>query len=240
MKEIDISMETMRGKFNGETPLKDLFVSIEEELQTEGFVVCQYVLNGMNLTEDDEQRLGASTLGEIRELKVKYETPSHLFGEILKGWIEEIPGLVKQADELAAAARALELDTKMPRFIRFVENAQLLVESLISVRAVVNLEGFGVLTEWEKVEKEFNVAIGEALESFRSKDMNLLADVLEYDTAEGLQKWFDLLQRIDGSLSNDAKPGDSFELFRRHPGEEANSSGGEPAAGVLAGEAQQD
>lgn len=236
MKEIDISLETMRERFTGETSLKDLFVSIEEELQNEGFVVCQYVLNGMNLTEDDEQRLGVSKLVEVRELKVKYETPSALFGEILKGWIDEIPGLIKQADELAATARAMELDTKMPRFIRFVENAQLLVESLISVRAVVNLEGFGVLPEWEKVEREFNVAIGEALESFRAKDMNLLADVLEYDTADGLQKWFDLLNRIDGSLSNDAKPGDPIQLFRRNQGEEADPVGGEPAAGTVAGE----
>lgn len=236
MKEIDISLETVREKFTGETALKDLFVSIEKELQDEGFVVCQYVLNGMNLTEDDEQRLGVSKLGEVRELKVKYETPAALFGEILKGWVEEIPGLIKQADELAAAARAQELDTKMPRFIRFVENAQLLVESLISVRAVVNLERFGVLPEWEKVEREFNVAIGEALDGFQAKDMNLLADVLEYDTADGLQKWFDLLNRIDGSLKDDANSGDPIQLFRTPPGAEADPAGGESPAGTLAGD----
>lgn len=203
MKELELSLDAIREKYQKETPLSDLFVSIEKELQDAGFVVCQYVLNGMNLSEDDEKRLGASTVQEIEDLRVKYSTPSSLLASILSGWMAEIPMLIQQSDELSSSARELKLDAKMPHFIRFIENSQLLVESLISLRTVVNLEGLGIAEVWHSVEIEFNAAIAEALDSFQKKDLNQLADVLEYDIAHSLQKWFDLLKQIDESLKDD-------------------------------------
>lgn len=217
MIERVISNQTLREKYSEFSDLKSLIRTIETELQADGFVVCQFVLNGMTLSEDDEKRMEKASVNEIKELVIRYQNLDELLDSLLRGWIEEIPKLVAQADELSQEAREQRLDQKLTPLVRFVDSCQFLVDSLNSFRTIIEVEAIAEGNRWGVLEQKFQSSVGELLNAFEKKDYVLVADVLEYDVADALQNWFDLLAQIEHSLkSGQGNSGPtSFSLFRR-------------------------
>jgi hypothetical protein len=217
MIERIISSENLREKYSELPDLKSLIRTIETELQSDGFVVCQFVLNGMTLSEEDEKRMETATFSEIKELIIRYQNLDELLDSLLKGWIEEIPKLIAQADELSKDAREQRLDQRLTPLVRFVDSCQFLADSLNSFRTIIQVEIIAEENRWAILEKNFQTAVAELLTAFEQKDYVLVADVLEYDVADALQNWFDLLAQIEHSLkSGQGNSGPtSFSLFRR-------------------------
>jgi hypothetical protein len=183
--------------------LKDLMGSIENQMQTTGEVVCQYVLNGMTLREDDEKRLSEIKLDEIETLEVRSEKPTALLFDILKNWETEIPRIIEQTDHLASNLRAHGPEGQYTAFVNLIDSCQFLIESLVSIDSVVETAAFLPRENWLKNEKEIADAIGQALSSFEKKDFSLLGDILEYDLANSLQSWFDLLKGLNRRLQEE-------------------------------------
>lgn len=217
MIEKVISSNDIANQFQGIADLKSLIGAIENQLQADGFVVCQFVLNGMTLSEQDEKRLHGASVNEIKELVVRYQNLDALLDSLLNGWIDEVPRLIAQADELSRSSRSLELEHKLTPLVRFVDSCQFLVDSLNSFRTIIQVEALSGGDKWSDLERNFQSAVAELLTAFERKDYALVADVLEYDVADALQNWFDLLNKIEHSLRSGAGESEprSFSLFRR-------------------------
>ena len=183
--------------------LKELMGAIENKMQVHGEVVCQYVLNGMALKEEDELRLSAIKVEEIETLEVRSERPTALLFEILKNWEIEIPRIIIQTDKLAELIRAQGPEGHYTAFVNLIDSCQFLIESLVSVDSVIETGLFLSRDLWIQNEKIMAEAIGQALDAFERKDYAQLGDVLEYDLANSLQAWFDLLKDLNHSLQEE-------------------------------------
>lgn len=216
MREEIISLSELQPELATSSLLRDLIQKIEGDYQKKGYVICQFVINGMPLSELDEERLQGISLSEIESLAVRYETPEELLTALILGWLKEIPHQIEQADALAEASRHLRLEAHLGNFVKFVDNCQFLVDSLISFRAIIDLKILNIETIWNQTELQFTHSIQEGLAAFEKKDFVLLGDVLEYDIADSLQNWFDLLRQIEESLRDENGTGQavSFEIFK--------------------------
>ena len=202
--------------------LGEVFKKIESELETFGYVVCQYQVNGLSFSEGDEAKFAELKTEEIFQIEFKFETPTILLTSVLKNWLEEIPRMVEQSDALVLEMKTNGLKGNYSKLVQLVDNCQTLVDSLISLRSIIQVKNFGIEERWQLQENAFAITISETLAAFEKKDFTLMADVIEYDVAEGLNKWASLLSDLLNAIESQNRSGTKEEnddlrkrLFKR-------------------------
>lgn len=188
-------------QFPNLTDLSQVFDAFEKKFEKEGQVICQFRINGLQLTEADEMKAKFVSMSEVENVEILVDTPANLLEAVIVNWIDEIPSMIKKTDEIAARFRQEGFQTQYTPFVKVVDACQFLIDSLLSIQS---LKGTGAVVgsaEWRKLEAGTVKAIGESLAAFEKKDANWLADVLEYDLANALQNWYELLKKIDGKFS---------------------------------------
>lgn len=219
MNTTAINKQNLITEFGNSTPLKVVFEKIHLQWQERGEVVCQFRINGMNLTEADEGRLAQATLEEVQTFEVDSQRPDDLLQAVLQNWVNELPTLITNADQLAQEIRFEGIEGKLSSFVNLVDTCQFLIDSLLTLGGVVQTQAWTQGEQWVENEKLTARAIGEALAAFEKKDFTLLAEVVEYDLGHSLQVWLELLkgflQKVIDERTKDPRVGD--RLFKKDP-----------------------
>lgn len=202
-------------QFPGLTDLSQVFAAFEKKFEEEGQVICQFRINGLQFNEADEMKAKFVSMTEIENVEILVDTPANLLEAVIMNWIEELPGMIEKTDAIAESFRKEGFQIQYTPFVRIVDSCQFLIDSLLSIQSLRGQDKIVGSAEWRKLEASTVKAIGESLGAFEKKDANWLADVLEYDLANSLQNWYELLKKIDGKFT---------EL------EQSNSTQAEPAA----------
>lgn len=202
MSEINFSGADLQKKFGTEATLGSVFRAIENDLKRTGEVVCQFKVNGLTLDEASEQRLAAALLKEVETLDVTSQKPSDILRGVLGNWCLQLPKMIEKNDQLSTNLRFKGLDGQLTLLIAFIDDCQLLVDSLISIDQVFPHIDIVQSGTWKSAQRQMALAIGEALAAFQKKDFTQLADILEYDMGHTLQVWWDILTRLQESTGN--------------------------------------
>jgi hypothetical protein len=94
MERYKVTGSELREFYKTETQLGRVFMDIERELKSNNQVVCQFIVNGMELKENDEQRFSAISLNEIETLEYLSEGSEVLVESVLNSWIDALPELI--------------------------------------------------------------------------------------------------------------------------------------------------
>lgn len=208
MNSLNLSQKQILEGYLDCQSLGQLFKKLEEELFAKGQVVCQFRVNGMNLTEEDEKRLSTAPLDEVQALEVGFQAPETLIGGALDSWCRDLPFLLQHADEMAGQFRFKKVDGSLRDFVQLIDECQMLVDSLIAMDSLLAHHSVVSSERWKKTEAMMAQAIGEALQAFQKKDFTQLADILEYDIGHCLQTWLELLTEVKATLNgNEQKAG---------------------------------
>lgn len=194
MNTTALDKSNLISQFGQDATLSVIFEKIHLQWQEKGEVICQFRINGMNLSEADEGRLAQATLGEVVTIEVDSERPADLLQAVLQNWVTELPTLITNADQLSQEIRFEGIEGKLSSFVNLVDSCQFLVDSLVTLEGVVQTQSWTQSEQWIENEKLTARAIGEALAAFEKKDFNLLSEVVEYDLGHSLQVWLDLLK----------------------------------------------
>lgn len=181
--------------------LSELFGAIEQKILGDGQVVCQFRVNGMNFSENDEKRAEEMAMADIENVEILVDTPLNLLGSVIQNWLEDLPRLIERSDELSSGLRNDGMQSQYTPFVRLIDNCQFLTDSLLSIRSFPIAADIVGLPKWEEAEKAMAKAVGECFQAFEKKDSNWLADVIEYDLANCLQNWHGLLGGLHGKVS---------------------------------------
>lgn len=193
--------ETILNEFPALNNLSELFGAIEQKTLEGGQVVCQFRVNGMNFSENDEKKAQEMAIKDIEFVEILVDTPMNLLASVIQNWIEDLPRLIERSDLLASGIREKGLEANYTPFVRLIDDCQFLTDSLLSIRTFPIAAEFVGRPEWEEGEKAMAKSVGESLQSFEKKDSNWLADVIEYDLASCLQNWHGLLGGLHGKIS---------------------------------------
>lgn len=191
--------------------LGSLMKAFEEEFLKKGEVICQFKLNGMTLSEEDEVRLSKVNLEEIQTIEIESENPTSLLFGLLDNWIQELPLLIKNVDELSKEIKFEGIEGHLKSFVDLIDSCQFLMESLIHLKNIVRTD---LIPEkmWAENESLTARAIGEALTCFEKKDFVQLSEILEYDLGHSLQNWYEQLIIVRNLLQEEsAQDGKKFE-----------------------------
>jgi hypothetical protein len=196
MRKIKMESAVLSQKYGNLKNLKDLFQEVEREFYQTDEVVCRFIIDGHEVEESAESRLGETGVDQINTLEVHVQTVEKVISAVIENWIERMPQLIVSTENLSKHIRFNGSDGSLPFFVELIDNCQLLVESLMSISSVLQSKLSTIDEKWRTCEKSMAQVIGEALLAFEKKDYNQLSDVLEYDLANSLQTWQELLKNL--------------------------------------------
>jgi hypothetical protein len=209
MNTLKINRDELRDKYPKLDSLGEVIRHFESEFTKTGQVICQFKINGLDLTEEDEVRFQDLSSEEIDQMEINFQTPENLLLGLLDGWLEKTPRLIEQADNLASHIRFKGIEGQFKILVDLVDDAQLLVDSLLSIDSLFSRFDVVTSAKWQSNEAAMAASVGQTLNAFQGKDFNLLADVLEYDLSHCLQVWLELMTALRKEVDL------SFELAKR-------------------------
>lgn len=170
--------------------LGDLIEAVSKWAVSKGRVVCSITVNGIKLRdEEEEKKFSAMKTVEIQEFKIETQTPEALLDESLISCYDHLLRLIEVYEKTAYLFRIQDIayadkyhETALKGFYHFFEH--------ISNYAVVYTSLRGELTAtWKELESKLPAVLSQVLAAYEKKDYHLVADLLEYDLLELLEKW---------------------------------------------------
>jgi hypothetical protein len=196
MSHLSINQAELLKVFDPQTELDLIIKHFEEEFEKKGEVICRIRINDLNLTEDDEQRFRSTPLSKIQLFEVETEDPYQLFKDVLSYWKTHLPALITSADRLSQNLRFKSLDQSATELSKFIDQSHLLVNSLNSISSLCQHRSISLPLRWGPSELKLWKAFNELLDSFNEKNTNVMADTIEYDLADSLQTWQEVLTEM--------------------------------------------
>jgi len=196
------SQEQLLSQFPHCVTLADLFRAVEKTAEVQGRVVCQFRINGVNFTEADEKKLEPLGMAEVNLVEVLVDTPENLLNSVILNWIEELPRMVIQCDQISTALRDDGFNVQYTPIVRLIDSCQFLNESLVSMKSFSSVQSLLDEAMWNQATDQTSKAVSETVTAFEKKDSNWVADVIEYDLASSLQRWQEVLRDLYGNLTS--------------------------------------
>ncbi|XGC81389.1 hypothetical protein ACES2L_02680 [Bdellovibrio bacteriovorus] len=227
MERFKVSGDDLRNFYQGNIELGQVFSDIESDLRSTNQVVCRYIVNGLEIAESEEAKFATVTLEQIETLEYLTENSRDLTSIVLKGWIEALPELIQNTENLAQRMRTQGFTGLLKSIHDLVSNCEYLIDSTVMIKSTMG-DQFLVTSpvDWFKAEEESKRTVTEALQALENKDFVLLADVLEYDLNNVLQMWLDHLRMLEKSLNGEYTGPNSIDTNQIR----SNSMGGKRIA----------
>ena len=171
--------------------LDSLIEVAEERARENGFVVCAVEVNGLKLSEADEQKFASTGISEIHHFRAHGLDQQQIVGDTITSLLQLLPLYEKAALDLSVALRQGNLTNELiTHFAYFVGDIQLFNDSVLRLHNF----GLGVPSEWERAFAQLSSSVRQILESFEKRDTVLLADLLEYELTRCFNDWQDVLR----------------------------------------------
>ena len=167
------------GTYPNTTTLKDLISESEKQAETEACVVCRVEVNGLALTEEDEERLAGSNVKEILSFSAYGQTVTSLEADTVKSVVSFLPLLQRHALEISENLRTHGFGPGLPSMF-----AQL-VDDLQTLNNYFQRRSSDAAQDYSR----FHRLLTGLITAFGERDSVLLADLLEYELTACLNDW---------------------------------------------------
>lgn len=194
MDRFTVSGESLRKHYNENTTLDMVFSDIEKELRVHKRVVCQFIVNGLELSESEESDYSKMRLKDVQSLEYLAEDSGQLVSGVMKGWVEALPELIQSCDGLSKRLRNSGAINCTAEVQHLIQNLEIFISSLNSLRLLLTNISVERAKKWDTMTDITRKAIIEVSQAIIDKKMSTLADIIDYDLAHALQLWFETLQ----------------------------------------------
>lgn len=200
MERYKVSGSDLRDFYQEDIQLEKVFGDIERDLRSENRVVCQYIVNGFELNQEDEGHFSQYHLSDVETLEYLSENSLDLLDGVIRGWIEALPELIQFSEAIARRMRIEGIKPLAQVTRELVQNCETLVQSIYTIRSALGTQIQKDPIAWSKSEEESKRAILEAIVALDKQDFVQLADVIEYDLSHSLQTWREHLTELENAL----------------------------------------
>ena len=181
MEKFSITGADLREFYAADTELEQVFSDVEKDLYELKHVVCQYIVNGLRLSDKDEAKFAKVPLAEVESLEYIAAPADSMVWDVTKGWLEALPELMEAAEKISNHLRGGKKAGQLREIHQLLENVEYLMSSLIDIKGLLAEDVRRVQEAWDPAEQQSHLTVRQCLEAVDKKDFVILADVLEYD-----------------------------------------------------------
>lgn len=193
MDRFKITGDKLVNFYEKETKLMQVFKDIEMDLKATNQVVCQYIINGRELSETDESNFHEMSLGDVITLEYLSENINELLIDVLAGWLDAFPEMIGHTEKISSQIRFDGVQKSFKNIQVLLENYEYLISSIISIKNLVGNSAAAGLSMLFDAEEKTKTTLSEAITAIEKKDFVCLADIVEYELITSLQIWEKLL-----------------------------------------------
>lgn len=184
--------EMLNVSFDNCETLAEVVTVAEEKARQQGRVVCGVLLNGKRLNESDEAQMGTMSVANIHSLSFETEDPEELVISTVKTQLALIDEIERMGNEVAIAFRGPDIGRAQSLLINWLDSCKWLTDALVVMKGAQNWLAIDK-SSWAEGEKQFQIMISQILAAVEREDFVELADTLQYELANGLAGWRNLL-----------------------------------------------
>jgi len=196
MDRFKITGDKLVGFYGSETKLMQVFKDIELDLKATNQVVCQYIINGKEISEVDENSYQDMNLNDIQTLEYLSEKINELLIDVLASWLDAFPEMIGNTEKISSQIRFDGVQKSFKNIQVLLENYEYLISSIISIKSLVGDSAAAGLAILSEAEEKTKATLSEAITAIEKKDFVCLADIVEYELITSLQIWEKLLSDL--------------------------------------------
>ncbi len=208
MKRFKVAGDVLRQQYPEATKLEKIFFDIERELDQKKMVVCQFILNGKPVEEDDEALVSQQFIEKIHTLEFLCQQTESLIFEIVSSWRDALPELYNylqstdpaKVDEDGAA--------------QLSENYEMFMDSMVSLRKFLGNKVSAGFVQWASLEHQ-SLETQKKLETlFLQKKFYEQLITARTEIMPQLNEWEKIL-KVVSALQNQASHGPVAPIRRK-------------------------
>ncbi|MEO0334755.1 MAG: hypothetical protein AAF202_00055 [Pseudomonadota bacterium] len=195
MIERSWSRQDIQSEFSDCGSLEEIIEKVTQERRKANELVCDIRVNGEFLSEERERELAGLARGELEQLEIMSQSQEELVVSSLETQMELIVSLKAQVVQCYSGFRTQGAEESYSIFCTVLEGCQFLAEALGLIKQnLIAIEVSLSEVKWQQAEEKFQASVRELLQAYEIKDIQLAADVLEYELGESLGGWEQVLK----------------------------------------------
>lgn len=203
MKRMHISKSSWEALVPDAEHLEQVVRGLESTLCRDGEVITRLTVNGLALTEIDEERLAQTPRSEVQDIDVEISNVTDLITETIES-SKLFSGSLKDLSlRLADQLRFEETQETHQKMGTLIEGLQSLVTAGTLIDQVLQT-GHDKLPGWEELNQGLALQLRGMEGSYSQRDFVLLADQIEYDLSRILDEYSNTLgKKLDTSTASE-------------------------------------
>ena len=188
MEIFKITKADLADFFEPHTTISEIFTWLETDFMTQSKLVCQFIINGRELTEVEEIDWAGKPFEIINDIQVKVQDERDLVGDVVGAWLEALPEIVGFIESIAKQNAQGTKTFHVKELLKLVHQQETFVSSLMSLKAPLKRFGLQV-SDWDSAEKTLHAYVMQCVKHLETKNFVQLIETLEYDGAHALEQW---------------------------------------------------
>jgi hypothetical protein len=199
------SGDEIRNLYPDALSLSEVLLRVEKTVGEMGEVVCEYEINGVTLSEAEEQRFAQTSAREIQILCVRSQKPLKLLDDSIVGCLEYIDKILLTLEDASKLFRLGDVHGAHECHRKCISASEVFVEMITHYKiAYQSLKG-GLPPSWSALEISMLSTLTGIFEEYGKKNYILVADLLEYDLSNIYSSWKEELAGLERHGSSETK-----------------------------------
>lgn len=201
MEIYKITKTDLADFFEPHATISEIFTWLETDFMMQSKLVCQFIINGYELSESDEIDWAAKPLDIINDIQVKVQDERDLVGDVVEAWLDAIPEIIGFIESIAKQTSEGTKTFNVKEILKLVHQQETFVSSLMSLKAPLKRYGLEI-QDWDAAEKGLHEYVVQCVKHLEKKNFVQLIETLEYDGASALEQWRIILSTMKEKIGS--------------------------------------
>lgn len=190
------SNDEVRQQFANCATLREVIQNLEKKAWDSGQIVCEVKINGIVLSENEENQFAETLTQSIGTLEILTRTPSELVNDAVRSYQDFIPEIKTASLECSEKFREQNVYEASQQFSGVLEGCRWFTDAVVLLKSNADswLRQTDLNQKWNLCELGYTKIVKELLGAFEAKDYTLIADLLEYELTNCLDAWSSLFE----------------------------------------------
>lgn len=170
----------------GATIFEDFIKSLNDTLSSERKVISRILVNGQEISENDERNFNALPMDQIGEIEVETANPADLAYQTLNTLEQYVDRLISSIKRAAIHYKGKNLITGDAYFAKAIDGLDLFVQTIGGIKLALRI---GLNPTIALTEAELVSIMTDLLEAKRQNNYVYMAELLEKELITNLGEW---------------------------------------------------
>jgi len=199
MDLLKLNNEEILEKYFDCDSVGDFLKEVKKQFDERNEIICGIVINGCNLSEDEELESLPKSIQDIKTIEFEYCSQEEFHQEFLVSTKLFLRDIIQVCPHLSESIQDANYAEFHKNFTSFVESVDSFTSALVYIQN--NISDLVDSSEWRNEEKKMSGILQHMLDAYTEKDYVAVTDIIMYEMVDQLKRWYRLIDALSKSSS---------------------------------------